>query len=180
MTLRTKTLMIDRTVNGVPSRDNGGIFTLEEMAAEPAADWFMRAMQFLVRAGMDVPPNIFAAGPAGFFAIGIGTALTGLSKAPWFEVKPLLAELLTQVKTYQPPGAGIPSRGWPVIRTQIQEPMTIFALYEEVVSLSLGFSLADRLLSFRSQVTSMMAEFTPNTETSMPGSESSSDRNLPN
>lgn len=153
-------------INGAPSRDNGGVFVLTEMAAEPAADWFMQAMQFLVRSGMDVPPHIFEAGPAGFFAIGIGTALAGLSKAPWHEVKPLLGELLACVTSYQPPGGEVALRGWGLIRTQVQEPTTIFLLYEEVVSLSLGFSIVERLSTYRTMVAQMMAVFTQPTETS--------------
>ena len=168
--LRTKTLVIDNA----SSRDNGGVFELREMAAEPASDWFMRAMQFLVRSGTDVPSNIFEAGPAGFFAIGIRTALAGRSKAPWAEVKPMLAELLEQVVSYQAPSATVPLRGWGMIRTQILEPMTIFQLYEEVVSLSLGFSLAERLSTYRTMVSTMMAAFTPNIETSTEPSPSSS------
>ena len=139
---RTATIVIEATINGMPSRDNGGVFVLTEMASEPATDWFMRAMQFLVRAGVDVPPHIFQAGPAGFAALGIGTILTGLGKTPWIEVKPLLHELLACVTTYQPPGGTVPIRGWTLIAGQINEPATILQLYEEVVSLSLGFSPA--------------------------------------
>lgn len=180
MSLRTKSLVVNMTtLNGEPGRDNGGVFELMEMAAEPASDWFMRAMQFLVRAGIDVPPHIFAAGPAGFFAMGIGTALTGLSKAPWHEVKPLLAELLTCVRSYTPPGGEVPIVGWNLIRTQILDAATIFLLYEEVVSLSLGFSLAERLSSYRTLVTTMMDAFTPPIETSAQSSDQSSGAALP-
>jgi hypothetical protein len=166
--IRKATITIGMNVAGRPSRDNGGVFNLVEMPAEQAADWFMRAMQFLVRSGTEVPPHIFEAGPAGFFAMGIGTALAGLSKAPWFEVKPLLAELLGCVESYQAPGGSAPIRGWEVIKTQIQEPATIFLLYEEVVSLSLGFSLAERFSNYRTLVSTMMAAISPgqNTETS--------------
>ena len=171
--LRTRTLTIDMTLNGQPGRDNGGVFILNEMPAEQAADWFMRAMQFLVRSGMDVPPHIFEAGPAGFFAIGIGTALAGLRKAPWFEVKPLLTELLGCVKSFQPKGVLVPITDWRVIKDQIQESATIFKLYEEVVSLSLGFSLAERLSNYRTLVSTMMAGLTPNTGTSTEASQPS-------
>lgn len=171
MSLETKLLIVNMTMmSGKPSRDNGGVFELTEMAAEPASDWFLRAMQFLARSGMDVPPNIFAAGPAGFAAIGIGTALAGLSKTAWFEFKPLLDELKTCVTSYQPPGGTVALRDWRVISGQIKEAATILMLYEEVVSLSLGFSLAERLSNFRQQVSMMMTGNTPNTETSIPES----------
>lgn len=161
MPRQTKEIIITRD-----GRDKGGVFHITEMAAEPAADWFMQAMQFLVRSGMDVPPHIFEAGPAGFFAIGIGTALAGLSKAPWGEVKPLLSELLACVDSYQPPGAEVPVPGWGVIRTQIQDFTTIFQLYEEVVSLSLGFSLGEKILAYRTIVTETLASFGPPVATS--------------
>ena len=120
-----------------------------------------------MRAGIEVPPHIFNAGPAGFVAIGIGTALTGLSKAPFFELKPMLNELLGCVKSIQRPGMMQPVLGWNLIETQIEEPATIFFLYEEVVSLALGFSIAERLLSYRNLISKMMESNMPNTETAI-------------
>lgn len=171
--LRTNLFVVNQTINGQPGRDNGGMFELREMAAVPASDWFMRAMQFLVRSGTDVPPHIFEAGPAGFFAIGIGTALSGVARAPWFEVKDLLRELFGCVVTYTPPGGSVPLSGWAVIETQILEAATIFQLYEEVVSLSLGFSLAGELSTWRDRITTTLAAFMQNTETSTGESASS-------
>jgi hypothetical protein len=72
------------------------------------------------------------------------------------------------VESYQPPGGAVPLNGWGVISGQIEEPATVFQLYEEVLSLHLGFSLTARLLQYRGLVTSMMtAGAGPNTETSM-------------
>lgn len=172
--IREASITISATINGKPGRDNGGVFQLREMAAEPASDWFMRAMQFMVQSGVEVPPNIFAAGPQGFAALGIGTALSGLGKAPWYDVKPLLNELLTCVVSYTPPGGTVALQSWPLIRTQVLEPLTIYQLYEEVVSLSLGFSLAERLSAYRTLVGTMIAAFTPDIETSTPESALSS------
>jgi len=177
--LRTSTIVINQSIAGNPSRDNGGIFTLKEMPAEQASDWFLRAMQFLVRSGMDVPPHIFEAGPAGFFAIGIGTALAGLAKSPFHEVKPLLDELKACVETYLPPGGTQELRQWAVISSQIQEATTIFRLYEEVVSLMLGFSLAAEFSIWKERIATMMAEFMRNTETSTGDLPLSSEAGLP-
>jgi hypothetical protein len=147
-------------------RDAGGEFLLAEKPAVQATEWFLRATQLLVRSGADVPPNIFAYGPMGFAALSVGTILTGLGKAPWAEVKPLLDELLGCVASYRPPGAAVPIIDQRVIRTQIAEPATLLQLYEEVVSLHLGFSIRARLSGYRDLVATMMAASTPSVPTS--------------
>jgi hypothetical protein len=48
----------------------------------------------------------------------------------------------------------------------IEEVSTRLQLREEVLSLHLGFSLADRLSTFRSLAATMINAFTPTTETS--------------
>ena len=161
MARRTAAITITRE-----GRDHGGVFVITEMPAVPATEWFIRAMQLLARSGADVPPNIFQAGAAGFAAMGIGTVLTGLGKAPWFEVKPLLDELLACVTSYQPPGAITSQTQLPVILGQIEEPATIMQIHEEVVSLHLGFSIADRLSNFRTLAANLIQELTPTIETS--------------
>lgn len=159
--LRTSTFVVE-----TEGRDKGGAFVLTEKPAIPATEWFIRAMQLLARSGADVPPAIMSQGAAGFVTLGVGTILTGLGKAPWFEVKPLLDELLTCVTSYQPPGAVAPLGRWDIIKGQIEEPSTVLQLYEEVVSLHLGFSLASRLSTFRALAATMIADLTPNTSTS--------------
>ena len=155
-------------------RDKGGVFTLTEMAAIPATEWFLRAMQLLARSGADVPPQIMQMGVAGFVTMSIGTILAGLGKAPWHEVKPLLDELLGCVTSYQPPGAVVALTNWNVIKTQIEEPSTILQLHEEVVSLSLGFSIRSRLSTYRNMVGTMISALTPNAEISTVTPQSSS------
>jgi hypothetical protein len=156
-------------------RDKGGTFHLREMPAIPATEWFIRAMQLLARAGVDVPPNIMQAGAQGFLVMGIGSVVTGLGKAPWYDVKPLLDELLACVVSYQPPSGAVALAGWPTIAGQIQEASTVLQLYEEVVSLSLNFSLSARLSEFRSLAARMMTETGPNTPTSTEDAQPSSD-----
>ena len=94
--LRSTTVVIE-----AEGRDKGGTFVLTEKPAIPATEWFIRAMQLLARSGADVPPAIMQQGAAGFVTLGVGTVLTGLGKAPWFEVKPLLddAPVLRAVDT---------------------------------------------------------------------------------
>lgn len=168
MARSTATIEITR-----PGRDQGGVFTLEEMDAYSATELCLRGMQVVARGGVDVPPYIFQQGVAGFVTLGAGAILAGVGKAPWHEIKPLLDALLTCVKSYIPPGAGQPLTRWDVMRTQIQEPATILQLYEEVVSLHLGFSLGERLSSLRALVQTMISEPGPNTPTSNEASPSS-------
>ena len=162
MARRTANIVID-----APGRDQGGVFVIQEMAAVPASDWFIRAMQILARSGTDVPADIFSQGAAGFVTLGIGAVVSALGKAPSFEVKPLLEELLGCVVSYKPPGGQVALSSWNIIAGQIEEPQTIFLLYEEVASLHLGFSLAERLSSLKALVTAMVASLTPNTSTSI-------------
>lgn len=169
--------MARRTANIVietEGRDQGGVLILTEMSATDATDLCLRAMQMIARGGVDIPAHIFQMGPAGFVTMGVGAILAGLGKTPWYEVKPLLDALIPCVTSWQPPGGTQPVRGWDMIRTQIEEPSTILRIYEEVASLHLGFSLRERLSGFRSSAMAMMAAFTPNTETSIDPSPSSS------
>lgn len=154
------------TIDKADSRDFGKSFGITEMPAEQAADWFFRAMQHVARSGVDVPPNIFAAGPLGFVTMGIGTALTSLSKAPWEDVKPLLQELKACVTSFVPPNGTVPVTQNQVIWTQVEEPETVFKLYHDILSLHLGFSIAARLSYYREFVASMIATIGQNTSTS--------------
>jgi hypothetical protein len=166
---REATLAVERD-----GRDKGGVFVIREKPAYQATEWFIRATQLLVRSGTDVPPDIFRHGPVGFVTIGIGAALTGLGRAPWAEVKPLLDELLACIASYQPPGAVAPLTQLAVVKNQIAEPATFLWLYEEVVSLHLGFSLRAKLLEFREMATAAQTSPGPTTSTSMELSEPSS------
>lgn len=149
-------------------RDKGGVFLIREMGAIPATDWFIRAIQLLARAGAEVPPNLMAHGPEAFVSMGLGTILQGVSRGQWSEMKPLLDELLGCVVSYQPPGAVAPIGVQSQALAQIQEPATVFQLYEEVLSLHLGFSPLARLSEFGGAMARMIAAIGQNTGTSMP------------
>ena len=162
MARRTGTVFIDRD-----GRDKGGVFVITEMPVVQATEWFIRAMQLLARSGADVPPNIFQMGVQGFLVLGLGTVISGLGKAPWHETKPLLDELVACITSYTPPGSQTALSRWDLIKTQIEEPSTLMQMYEEVLSLHLGFSIAAKRLSYRTLVAKMISELTPNTETSI-------------
>ena len=167
---RTATIVIERE-----GRDKGGVFTITEMASQQATEWGIRAMQVLARSGADVPPNIFQMGIQGFLAIGLGTVISGLGKAPWHEVKPLLDELSACITSYQPPGGAVAITQPTLIKSQIEEVATVLQMHEEVLALHVGFSIAAKRLSYRTLVANLIKEFTPTTETSIDTLASSSE-----
>jgi hypothetical protein len=161
-------------------RDKGGVFHIQEMAAFPACEWFIRAGQLLARSGTDIPADIGQHGATGFVALGVGALVTGLGKAPWAEVKPLLDELLKCVKSYTPPGGQVPFIDWSVALTQIEEPATFWQIYEEVLSLMVGFSIAAALSTYATRVVAIVSTaIGQTTETSSEKSESSSAADMP-
>jgi hypothetical protein len=147
-------------------RDRGKVFTIREMPAAQATEWFDRAMQLIARSGIDVPPDIFEHGPAGFAVIGIGAAMSAVGRAPYSDVKPLLEELMNCVVSLRSPGTAVDITMPAAIMSQIEEVATILHLREEVLSLHLGFSLAARLSEFRTMAALMMGGNGLNTETS--------------
>jgi hypothetical protein len=156
-----------------PGRDQGKTFVLTEMPAVQAEEWFCRTIMLLARSGTEVPPDIFRHGSAAFAAIGISAALSGLGKAPWAEVKPLMDELLACVAFRTPVGSVITVHSQ--VMSQIEEVETILRLKEEVLSLHVGFSLAAKLSDLRSKAMAAMdAMVLPSTSTSDPSSEPSS------
>ena len=167
-------------VISLEGRDKGKTFELEEMPVLKSTDWFFQAMMLLSRGGAEVPSNIFSQGPIGFAAMGLGAVLTGLGKTPFPEVKPLLNQLLDCVVGFQMP-VGTMMTNREAIMSQVEEATSIFFLYQEVLSLHLGFSLFDRLQEYRRLVASlMMADPGPVTAAeSPPISESSSQAGLP-
>lgn len=140
-------------------RDQGKTYTLRELPAAQAEEWFYRAMMLLARSGADVPPDIFQQGAIGFATMGLGTVLTGLGKAPWHEVKPLLDEMLPCVVALASP-AGVPITG-AQIWMQTEEPATIVQLREEVLSLHLNFSIAARLSDYAKMAAALITTIDP-------------------
>jgi hypothetical protein len=166
---RTKAVTI-----AAEGRDRGKTFLLTEMDAWRAEDWFDRAMMMLARSGTDVPPDIFRHGPAGFAVMGLGAVVSGLSKAPWADVRALLDEMFGCVAFVPPLANAEPIRARELVDGQIEEVATRLLLREEVVSLHLGFSLRERLSRYRGIVATAMGPLTPTTSTSPGGAAPSS------
>ena len=160
-----------KTVEATFGRDAGKKFLLTELPAEEGEEWFLRANGLIMRAGSDVPADLFRHGPAGFVVLGMAAALAGLAKSPWPEVKPLLDKMWTCVAVMSVDG----STPMPAMTNQmIEEVRTRVWLREEVLSLHLGFSVAARVSDLRGMVATLMtAGSTQNTSTSASGSEPS-------
>jgi hypothetical protein len=156
------------------NRDRGKEFDIEEMPATQAEEWCIRTLMLLARSGTDMPPDIFQQGAMGFVVIGMATAMTGLAKAPWSEVKPLMDEMMLCIKGYRQASGKPTIMQHSVILSQVEEPVTLMRLREEIISVHLGFSLRGRLSTFREAARSLMAALGPNTETSLTQSPSSS------
>jgi len=149
-----------------PGRDQGKMYRIRELYAIPAEEWFTRAMQLLIRAGVDVPPNILQEGAMGFVTMGIGACLTGLGKAPFEDWKHLMDQMLTCIIGYKEQPTSPLIEILPVILDQIEEVSTIVRLREEIISLHLGFSLAARLSTYREAVVALVNGLGLNTGTS--------------
>lgn len=149
-----------------PGRDQGKVYHIRELNAVPAEEWFTRAMQLLVRAGVEVPANILQEGAMGFVTMGIGACLTGLGKAPYGEFRALMDDMMVCLVGYQEKASAIKIENIQVILDQTEEVATLIKLREEIISLHLGFSLAARLLSYREAVVALVNELGLNTQTS--------------
>jgi hypothetical protein len=126
------------------NRDRGKVFHIREMSARAAEKWASRALMAAVRAGADIPDEIAGAGMAGVAAMGI-RAFLGMR---WDDAEPLLDEMMTCVQIVTDPGRSPFRRD--VTDDDIDEVKTLLRLREEVLSLHVGFSLAELRLKLTS------------------------------
>lgn len=80
-------------------RDKGKMFYIQEMAADKAERWAMRALSALVAAGAKIPDNLQEMGMAALAFEGF----QALAKVPYEVSEPLLDELLTCVQIVPDP-----------------------------------------------------------------------------
>lgn len=133
---KTKRLTIE-----AEGRDKGKTFLLTEMPAHQAEAWAIRAMGAMVRAGLDLTPDVLESGMVGMAVLG----MRALMAAPYADTAPLLAEVMACVKVIMP---AIPE-GRPLVEDgngdDIEEVATYLTLRDEVLELHVGFSLAATL-----------------------------------
>jgi hypothetical protein len=143
-------------------RDKGKVFLLTEMPASQAENWGMRALAAIGRAGIEIPDEMEGSGMAGVAAIGrAGFRLQG-SLAPE-DIEPLMAEMMGCVQIVPDPKQPTVTRG--LVEDDIEEVATRLHLRSEVMSLHLGFSIADALSKLGALAKSRIG-ITPSTPTS--------------
>lgn len=136
MARKVETLVIDAA-----GRDKGKHFVITEMSAVAAEKWAWRALSAVARAGVEIPEDIAGAGMAGIAAIGI-RAITTLAFA---DAEPLLDEMMACAVFMPSPAKPAVTRA--IREDDIEEPVTVLRIRDEVVKLHLGFSVAANLLA---------------------------------
>lgn len=168
MARKTETVIITGDAN---NRDNGKHFLLTEMPAAQAESWANRALLAIGRSAAEIDTAAAPGGMAGIYTIGA----TALSRLRWEDAQPLLDEMFGCIQII-----GDPTKPQATTRkllegenADIEEVTTRWQLREKVISLHLGFSLADRLSIFL-QLLSAKPSISPNTSTSPSPSDASS------
>lgn len=115
------------------NRDKGKMFFIQEMAADKAERWGIRAISALVAAGAEIPENIQGMGMAALAAEGVKS----FAKVPFDVSEPLLNELLGCVQIVPDPTKKDIKRS--DIRRDIEEASTYIRLRVEAFKLHLDF-----------------------------------------
>lgn len=147
-----KTVDVAITEDG---RDKGKVFLLTEMSAMKAEKWAARALLIAAQSGADIG-NV-RAGMAGIAIMGISTVLG----AKFADVEPLLDEMLTCVQIKEP----VITRA--LTTDDIEEVATIVKLRAEVLTLHLGFSIAEGLSSLAARTSATTSSTTPTSPPSL-------------
>ena len=136
-------------------RDKGKTYLLTEMPASQAEEWATRALLLAAQSGADIPADIRDIGMQAIAIAGVQTILGGVK---FQDVKPLLAEMFQCVMII--PDLKKSSFARPLIEDDIEEVGTRLHLRDEVLSLHLGFSVADAIstLTLRTSATSNLLD----------------------
>lgn len=113
-------------------RDAGKRFLITEMSSAASERWARRALHCMGKSGVDIPPELLFAGMAAVAVIG----LRALVAAPTVDVDALMDEMMDCVQIIEPALTRKPTED------DIEEPLTIVRLRDEVFKLHTGFSLA--------------------------------------
>lgn len=119
------------------NRDAGKRFKLTEMSASKAEAWAARVILAVTAAGLEIPDNVDGAGMAGIATLGM-KAIGGLK---WYDISPLLDEMMECVKILPTPGNDQIEREL-FGDDDIEEVKTRLELKMEVFELHTGFSFA--------------------------------------
>ncbi|MEI7296596.1 hypothetical protein WCQ02_31020 [Paraburkholderia tropica] len=131
---KTKTIVVE-----AEGRDQGKMFTLNEMPPSQAEKWAFRALLALSKSGVEVPEDIASSGLAGVAALGI-KAFSGLR---FEDAEPLLDEMFAMVSYVPDPSKPAIKRGFagvgPLIDDDIEEISTRLLLRKELFALHTSF-----------------------------------------
>ncbi|PXW42173.1 hypothetical protein DET57_114165 [Klebsiella oxytoca] len=122
------------TMPETSGRDAGKVFLIREKSADEVEWWAMRVLLALGGSGVDIPDDIASRG-------AVGIAIEGLSllmKIPPAEAKPLLDEMMSCVEIS--PGPDVRRA---LVKEDIEEVTTRFALRKEILNLHVGFFQKD-------------------------------------
>lgn len=146
-------------------RDDGKEFVITEMPAARAEKWALRMFLALKgNAAGDIAPEYAAMGTVGVFIVGLNTFLHA---TPQFEaLEPLLDEMMECITIVRDPRH--PEVSTKLLETDIEEIETRAWLRAEVLSLHVGFSVADAFWRFLGSLSTTMASLTQNPSTSQP------------
>jgi hypothetical protein len=118
------------------SDDNGKMFVIEKMHAEPLEDWGMRVLLALARSKIDIPSDIESAGIAGLLRYGFTGALSQIHIE---DLRPLLAEMFECIQIIPDPANRAFVR--PLVSNDIEEVSTRLKLRADWIYLHTGFSI---------------------------------------
>jgi hypothetical protein len=129
------------------NRDHGKQFLIREMSADAAERWAIQCLLAFANAGAKLPESQLMSGlehmAASYQALMI-QGIRSLAGMRYADVEPLLAQMLACV-TFKPQTAAPIDMSLESTLSQIEEVKTLLTLRYEVLSLHLGFSLADAL-----------------------------------
>lgn len=132
-----------KITEGTPetNRDYGRVYVITEMSASQVEDWATRAMLALGKSGVDLGNIGTDRGFAGIAILGF----QALFRLDWKEVKPLLDEMMSCIKTR--PNSKLPDFLTDLREEDIEELTTRLKLRMEVFELHAGFSIGGSALS---------------------------------
>ena len=115
------------------NRDKGKVFKLEEMSADQAEAWALKAFFAIMNAGIEVPDNLADLGFAGIATAG----LNALGKVDYETARPLLDEMMTCIQIIPDPAK--PNVARALFPGDIEEVATKLKLRKAVFDLHVAF-----------------------------------------
>lgn len=151
---KQKVVRIDE---GTPdtNRDFGRVYVITEMPASQVEEWATRAFLALGKSGVDLGNVRPDQGFAGIAILGF----QALFRLSWNDVKPLLDEMMSCVKTR--PNPKLPDFINPLREEDIEELSTRLKLRMEVFELHAGFSMGGGVLTTPQSLTQEAEEPPP-------------------